>query len=81
MAIRPGVHIVTVFLIGQDSAVTIVSIFVALTTVGIVLFVAVRCGKALSRLVAHQSDEVILFTYLAWFCSSLASCNVCKCQQ
>jgi CPA2 family monovalent cation:H+ antiporter-2 len=54
--------LVTVLLIGQGPAVAIVSIFIALMTVGTILFVAVRGGKALSRLVAHQSDEVILFT-------------------
>ncbi len=54
--------LVAVLLIGLGFADAIVSILIALTTVGIVLFIALRYGKKLSSLIAHQSDEVILFT-------------------
>lgn len=54
--------LVAVLLIGQGLAAAAVSILIALVTVGAVLFVAVRYSQGLSRLIAHQSDEVILFT-------------------
>jgi CPA2 family monovalent cation:H+ antiporter-2 len=54
--------LVAVLLIGLGFADAIISIFIALATVGIVLFIALRYGKRLSSLIAHQSDEVILFT-------------------
>ncbi len=54
--------LVAVLLIGQGFASALISILVALTAVGTVLFVAVRYSKVLSRLVAHQADEVIVFT-------------------
>lgn len=54
--------LVAVLLIGQGLSAAVLSIFIALATVGIVLYVAVRHGKVLSHLVGHQSDEVILFT-------------------
>jgi len=54
--------LVAVLLIGLGFADAIVSILIALATVGIVLFIALRYGKRLSSLIAHQSDEVILFT-------------------
>lgn len=38
------------------------SISIAIATVGFVLFLAVRYGESLSRLVSHESDEVILLT-------------------
>ncbi len=56
--------LVAVLLIGLGLSAAIISILVALTTVAVVLLAAVRYGKALSRLAAHQSDEVILFTTL-----------------
>ena len=54
--------LVAVLLIGLGFTDAIVSIFIALATVSIVLFIALRYGKRLSSLIAHQSDEVILFT-------------------
>lgn len=54
--------LVAVLLIELGFMEAIVSIFIALATVGIVLFVALRFGKRLSSLIAHQSNEVILFT-------------------
>ncbi len=56
--------LIAVLLIGQDFVAGLISVSVALLTVGVVLFVAVRYGAALSRAVAHESDEVILFSTL-----------------
>lgn len=54
--------LIAVLLIGQGVMQAIVSILIALLTVGSVLFVAVRYGRAFSSFIAHQSDEVMLFT-------------------
>jgi CPA2 family monovalent cation:H+ antiporter-2 len=54
--------LVAVLLIGLGLGEAIVSIFFALATVGFVLFIALRFGKKLSLLIAHQSNEVILFS-------------------
>ena len=64
LAMAVYLPLVAVLLVGQDWGAGFISILVALATVGVILFVAVRYGPALSRLVAHQSDEVILFTTL-----------------
>lgn len=64
LAMAVYLPLIAVLLIGQSLTAAVISILVALATVGVVLFVAVRYGKTLSRLVAHQSDEVILFTAL-----------------
>lgn len=53
---------VAVLLIGLGFREAAYSIFAALATVSIVLFVALRYGKRISALIAHQSDEVVLFT-------------------
>ena len=54
--------LVAVLLIGQGISQAIVSVVVALITVGIVLFVAVRYGRKFSSFIAHESDDVILLT-------------------
>ena len=64
LAMAVYLPLVAVLLVGPDWGTGLVAVCVALVTVSAVLFVAVRYGKALSRLVAHQSDEVILFTTL-----------------
>lgn len=51
-----------VLLIGLGFTDALFSILIALATVSIVLFIALRYGKRLSALISHQSDEVILFT-------------------
>jgi len=56
--------LIAVLLIGQSPAFALISMMAALAMVGAVLFIAVRYGKPISRLVAHQSDEVILFSTL-----------------
>jgi monovalent cation:H+ antiporter-2, CPA2 family len=62
LAMAVYLPLVAVLLIGLGLTSAIISMLVALVTVGVVLLVAVRYGKILSRLVGHQSDEVILFT-------------------
>jgi len=64
LAMAVYLPLVAVLLIGQGVTTAIVSILVALGTVMVVLWAAVRFGKTLSRLVAHESDEVILFSTL-----------------
>jgi len=53
-----------VLLIGQGLVPGLISIFAALATVALVLFVAVRYGRVLNRLLTNQSDEVVLFSSL-----------------
>lgn len=54
--------LVAVLLIGQSYVSGLISILVALATVGVVLFVAVRYGGSISRFASHESDEIILLT-------------------
>lgn len=54
--------LVAVLLLGQGFAAGALSIFVALSTVMVVLFLAVRQGPLLSRAITHASDEVVLLT-------------------
>ena len=56
--------LVAVLLIGQGFIRGSISIAIALVTVGVVLFIALRHGKKLSTLISHQSDEAILFASL-----------------
>jgi CPA2 family monovalent cation:H+ antiporter-2 len=62
LAMAVFLPLVAVLLIGQGVGAAIVSIGVALATVAVVLFVAVRYGKVISRVVAHESDEIILLS-------------------
>ena len=64
LAMAVFLPLVAVLLIGQGIAAGMISVLVALLTVGIVLFVALRYGHAMSRLVTHSSDEVILLSML-----------------
>jgi K+:H+ antiporter subunit KhtU len=56
--------LIAVLLVGQGPMSAALSGGAALAAVVVILFLAVRYGKALSRLMAHQSDEVILFSTL-----------------
>lgn len=62
LAMAVFLPLVSVLLIGQGAAAGLVSILVALLTVGIVLLVALRYGRTVSRLVCHESDEILLLT-------------------
>src|SRR5882672_6657691 len=54
--------LVAVLLAGGSTARMALSVSLALATVLLVLTVAVRYGFALSRVVAHESDEIVLLT-------------------
>ena len=62
LAMAVFLPLVAVLLLGQGAGAAVVSVSIALVTVGVVLYVALRHGKTLSRLVAHGSDEVILLS-------------------
>lgn len=62
LAMAAYLPIVAELLEGGDPATLVSSAGVAITAVATVLFLAVRFGRKLSRLAAHQSDEIILLT-------------------
>jgi monovalent cation:H+ antiporter-2, CPA2 family len=62
LAMAVYLPLVSVLLVGRGWREGAVSVAIALATVMAVLFVALRFGKAISRAVAHQSDEIILLT-------------------
>jgi CPA2 family monovalent cation:H+ antiporter-2 len=62
LAMAVFLPLVAVLLIGRGVVAALIAIGGALVTVGIVLFVAVRYGKTISRIVAHESDEIILLS-------------------
>ena len=64
LAMAVYLPLVAVLLIGQGFVAGVIAISIALVTVSVVLFVAIRFGPSLSRLVADESDEVILFLAL-----------------
>jgi CPA2 family monovalent cation:H+ antiporter-2 len=64
LAMAVFLPLVDVLLLGQGVVAGAVSELIALATVAVVLLVALRYGVALSRVVAHESDEVILLTTL-----------------
>jgi len=53
-----------VLLAGGEASSVILPVAIVIGAVAVVLFIAVRFGQKLSRLAAHQSDEVILLTVL-----------------
>ena len=62
LAMAVYLPLIAVLLIGQGISQALLSVLVALITVGIVLFIAVRYGRNFSSFIAHESDEVILLT-------------------
>ena len=56
--------LMAVLLLGQSFWAGAISVAIALFTVTTVLLVAVRYGAKISRLVSHESDDVILFSVL-----------------
>jgi len=54
----------SVLVAGGGTVTVFVSVAVAIAAVAAVLTVAVKFGQRLSRLVAHESDEIILLTVL-----------------
>ncbi len=62
LAMAVFLPVVAVLLVGQGVLAGAVSVLIALATVAVVLVVAIRYGEAISRFVAHGSDEVLLLT-------------------
>jgi len=62
LAMAVFLPLISVLLIGQGAGTGLLYIVVALLTVGTVLFVALRHGRMVSRLVCHESDEILLLT-------------------
>lgn len=54
--------VIAVLLTGESMGKAVISVAVALLSVGTILFLAVRFGRPLSRFVANQSDEVVLLS-------------------
>ncbi len=54
--------LVVVLLAGGDPAKLVLSVAIAIVAVFLVLLVAVKYGRSLSRFAAHESDEIILLT-------------------
>ncbi len=64
LAMAVYLPLVAVLIVGGGPARLVLSVSIAVITVALVLFVAIRYGRAFSRLVAHESDEIILLTTL-----------------
>jgi CPA2 family monovalent cation:H+ antiporter-2 len=64
LAMAVYLPLVSVLLIGQGIVVGLVWVLIALVTVAVILFVAVRYGPPISRVLVHESDEVILLSTL-----------------
>jgi CPA2 family monovalent cation:H+ antiporter-2 len=62
LAMAVYLPLVAVLLAGGDPARMAMSVALALAAVLLVLALAVRYGTSLSRVVAHQSDEIVLLT-------------------
>jgi CPA2 family monovalent cation:H+ antiporter-2 len=62
LAMAVYLPLVGVLLSGGGVLKIAMSVFVAITVVSLVLLAAVRYGHQLSRLIAHESDEIILLT-------------------
>src|ERR1700748_679022 len=62
LAMAVYLPLVGVSLLGGGPAKVAVSVAVAVVVVGLVLFLALRYGRQISKLVAHESDEIILLT-------------------
>lgn len=62
LAMAVYLPLVAVLIAGGGPTRLAVSVSVAVVTVGVVLFAAIRYGRAFSRIVAHESDEIILLT-------------------
>ncbi len=62
LAMAVYLPIIAVILSGGGPATILRSVLIAVVIVALVLVVAVRYGQSISRLVAHESDEVILLS-------------------
>jgi CPA2 family monovalent cation:H+ antiporter-2 len=64
LAMTVYLPLVAVLLIGQGFVVGLISVTVALAAVAVVLVGALRYGKTISGLLAHESDEAVLLSTL-----------------
>jgi len=64
LAMAVFLPVTSVLLLGEELITGAMSILIAVIMVGAVLFIAIRFGKAVSRVVYHGSDEVTLLTVL-----------------
>jgi CPA2 family monovalent cation:H+ antiporter-2 len=64
LAMAVYLPLVAVLLIGQGLGAGLISVAIALATVAVVLLAALRYGPAISRVLAHQSDEAVLLSTL-----------------
>jgi len=62
LAMAVYLPLIAALLVGGGPLRTILSVFIALVTVGIILLVALRVGRQVSKLFVHQSDEILLLT-------------------
>lgn len=62
LAMAVYLPLVGVLLVGGGPAKIGISVLIAIAAASLVLFIAVRYGHGLSRLAAHESDEIILVT-------------------
>jgi monovalent cation:H+ antiporter-2, CPA2 family len=62
LAMAVYLPLIAVLLAGGSMKKTAVSVFVAIATVILILWIALRWGKRISRFFAHESDEIILLT-------------------
>ncbi len=64
LAMAVYLPLVAVLIAGGTPARLVTSVSIAVVTVCLVLFVAIRYGQALSRFAASESDEIVLLTTL-----------------
>jgi CPA2 family monovalent cation:H+ antiporter-2 len=62
LAMAVYLPVVAVLLAGGSASHMVASVSIALVAVGAVLFVAIRYGRSISAIVAHESDEIVLLT-------------------
>ena len=62
LAMAVYLPLVAVLLVGGGPAKVVLSVSIAIVTFLLVVGVAIRYGHALSRLAAHESDEIVLLT-------------------
>jgi len=62
LAMAVYLPLIAALLVGGGPFKTAVSVFIALITVGMILLVALRYGRIISKLFLHDSDEILLLT-------------------
>jgi monovalent cation:H+ antiporter-2, CPA2 family len=62
LAMAVYLPLMAVLLSGGSPIRMATSVLIALVTVGVVLFIAIRHGKTVSAIVAHESDEIVLLS-------------------